>query len=360
MIAVLPLLTLAMVLVNVWTWRRPRPIDVPLDGTVVALVPARNEARRISPTLSSLLPQVPVTVLDDQSEDRTAEVASRMGATVLAGSALPSGWVGKTWAMEQLGRSSHEDVLLFIDADVVLAPGAAASIARELESADVFSAVPRQATGTRIEELMLPLLHVSYTAWLPLHLVEKLADPRILAANGQVLAMRRRVWEGLGGLHDVRDDLVDDMAICRLAKVNGYTVRFADGGELATTRMYDNARAVVAGFSKNLYEGLGSVGALVGVTGLYIVAFLVPYVALGAYFMGLTDSWGPAAVGVAANVGMRVVLAWRHGHRMWSVVAHPFAVVVLLLIAANSWRWSLLSRIEWAGRIYPTREERRT
>jgi glycosyltransferase involved in cell wall biosynthesis len=359
-IAFLPLLAFVLVAVNVLVWRRPQPLDEPVASSLRVLVPARNEARRILPTLTSILPQAPVTVLDDQSEDLTGEIARRAGATVVNGQALPPGWVGKTWALEQLGQGSDEDLLVFVDADVVLEPGAIAAIARELETADVFTAVPRQATGTRAEELMLPLLHVSYTAWLPLHLVESLASPRFLAANGQILAMRRSVWRGLGGLLDVRDDLVDDMAICRLAKAHGYRVRFADGGSLGTTRMYDSAAAVFAGFSKNLYEGLGSKRALFGVSTLYLAAFVVPYVALFGSALGLVDVWWPALVGVAANVALRLVLAWRHGHPIWSVVAHPVAVLCLVGIALNSWRWSFLSRIEWAGRVYRARAERQT
>jgi len=41
---------------------------------------------------------VEIIVVDDHSQDATAEVARRRGATVVFSDPLPDGWVGKTWA----------------------------------------------------------------------------------------------------------------------------------------------------------------------------------------------------------------------------------------------------------------------
>lgn len=353
MIALLPLVLLTVVVVNLFTWRRPTGLPSPAMGVRV-LVPARNEAGRIRPTLRAARAQGPVTVLDDQSTDGTARVAEAEGATVLPGRALPSGWAGKNWAMEQLGQSCDEDMLVFIDADVVLKPGALAAIRAELEEVDVFTAVPEQATGSFAERVVLPLLHVAYAAWLPQVLVEWTSDPRFLSANGQVMAFRRSAWEQLGGMAVVRADLVDDMAITREAKKKGLTVRFADGHDLATTRMYDGLVAIWEGFSKNIYEGLGSPWVLAGVVGLHLLAFVVPYALLVAGLLGAPVDLVAAAVAVGANLVLRVSLAIRHGHPWVSVVLHPFAVLFLVAMALNSWRWSTRTGIRWAGRVYGT------
>lgn len=358
LLAALPLLVLSFVAVNALTWRRPRPIaGARVDGVRV-LIPARNEAQRIGPALDAAVAQAPVTVLDDRSTDATAAVARAAGADVRSGEPLPPDWVGKPWAVHQLGEGCAEDVLLFLDADVVLMPGAVAAIVAELDTVDVLTAVPRQDTRTFAEALVLPLLVLTYTAWLPLALIERTRDPRVLAANGQVLALRRSTWRALGGFSPARNEVVDDMAFCRAAKERGLRVRFVDGHHLATARMYEDFRTVVRGFSKNVYEGLGGPFALLVALALYLAAFVAPWVALPLGLALEPTLVIPASVGVAANLLTRALLAVRHGHRPVAVLLHPVAVLVLCGIALNSWRWSRRSEITWAGRVYRARSER--
>jgi hypothetical protein len=56
----------------------------------------------------------------------------------------------------------------------------------------------------------------------------------------------------------------------------------------------------------------------------------------------------------------RLMLALRYDHSVASVAAHPAAVVGLVGIALNSFRWSRRGEIAWAGRTYAARAERET
>src|ERR1700680_4658148 len=99
---------------------------------VVAIVPARNEAAMLQRSLRSLLAQDyarPVTVIlvDDQSEDDTADVARSVAAgrevVVLRGQPRPPGWTGKVWAMQQgiayaAAMQDPPQFLLLTDADI--------------------------------------------------------------------------------------------------------------------------------------------------------------------------------------------------------------------------------------------------
>jgi glycosyltransferase involved in cell wall biosynthesis len=58
------------------------PIRKPL-ATVLALIPAYNEAERIAPVIARTARYLPVLVVDDGSVDATAEVAHQAGAQVL-------------------------------------------------------------------------------------------------------------------------------------------------------------------------------------------------------------------------------------------------------------------------------------
>src|SRR5262249_47290099 len=137
----------------VFIWLRPsRPWDMrpvaeddapPPDPaawpSVRVVVPARNEAATLPRTIPSLAGQdYPgewrVVVVDDRSEDGTAESARSTGGTrttVLPGAALPEGWVGKVWAMQQGVEGATEDYILLTDADILHAPGSLRHLVRQ-------------------------------------------------------------------------------------------------------------------------------------------------------------------------------------------------------------------------------------
>ena len=158
----------------------------------------------------------------------------------------------------------------------------------------------------------MPLLLLTYTSWLPLFLVAASRDPRFVAANGQLLAVRRDAYDRLGGFAAVAHEIVDDVAFCRRAKEHGERLVFADGFRMARCRMYDSAKGVWDGFSKNIYEGIGGTPwALALVLALHLAVFVGPYVALVLALLGITELWWPAMVGVGANVALRGVLVLR-------------------------------------------------
>jgi chlorobactene glucosyltransferase len=368
LIAALPLGVLGVALLNALVWPRGRPGER-LPGTVSVLVPARNEAARIEATVRAALsgghPVLEVIVYDDASTDATPEILARVGAEdgrlrVLSGRGLPEGWVGKAHACHRLAEAARGEHLLFLDADVVLEPDGidhAAAVLRRL-NAQVLTAVPRQVMGTWFERLVLPLLHLTYASWLPMPLVWLTKDPRFLAANGQIVLLERSAYQRFGGYEAVRHEVVDDMAFCRAAKQAGLRVVFADGARMGHCRMYASTREVWEGFSKNVYEGVGAhPGALLVACLLNFAAFLLPWITL-ALIPLFPALLGPSLVGVGANVAERALLAHRHDHPWRGVLLHPLAILSLLAIAVNSWRWQAAGTVAWRGRVYASRPER--
>ena len=112
-------------------------------------------------------------------------------------------------------------------------------------------------------------------------LIPLVSDPRVLAANGQVLLVRRARLDQIGGVAAIKGEVVDDMALCRAVKKGGGRVIFADGRDIASCRMYQSRAEVERGFSKNLYEGIGgSLPALFVVIALHLLFFVLPYLGL--------------------------------------------------------------------------------
>jgi chlorobactene glucosyltransferase len=290
---------------------------------------------------------------------------------VVSGADLPAGWVGKPHALHRLSALAAGELLLNIDADVTLHEDGVLRMLSLLGSPDqvpggldaaVVTAVPRQLTGSFAERLMMPLLHLSYVAWLPMPLIHRVRDPRVLAANGQLLLIRRSALTAVGGWAAVRTALVDDMALCRAVKRSGRRVVFADGDQMADCRMYPDAASLWRGFAKNFYEGIGgNPVALIVVMTLHLMLFVAPFVALPvAVVLGNRGLAAAAAVGVAANLCLRLIMALRYHHSPVSVLLHPVAVVAMMGVLLNSFRWSRRGDIRWRGRSYPARAQRET
>lgn len=367
----------AITAINALTWARGRPAAMTLGGPRISvLIPARDEAATIEGAARAALAAsdrvLEVIVYNDGSTDQTGSLLAAIAVDhprlkVMNGDGLPDGWVGKPHACHRLAQEAEGDLLLYLDADVTLAPG---GLERLLELIDrptargdrpaLVTAVPQQLMGSLGERVLMPMLMLTYTSWLPLALIPISRDPRVLAANGQVLMVRRAALQAAGGWEAVRHEIVDDMALCKRVKQTGGAVVFADGHHIAQCRMYTSGAELWAGFSKNLYEGIGGHPlALAAVVALYGACFVLPWVALPIALAAGAPVWATAAaVGVGLNLLTRLILAERHAHGLLAVALHPLAVLGLLGIAANSMRWSRRGAIEWAGRTYAARSQR--
>jgi cellulose synthase/poly-beta-1,6-N-acetylglucosamine synthase-like glycosyltransferase len=317
---------------------------------VSVLLPVRDEAARVEPCLRALLGQLgvdlEVVVLDDGSTDGTAAVVRSVSdgdprLRLLQGHPLPPGWLGKPHACQQLADAAapSSEVLVFVDADVVLGPRAVASTVALLDTTglDLLSPYPRQA-APGATALVQPLLQWSWLTFLPLRLAERSGRTSLAAANGQLLAVRRAAYDRAGGHAAVRDDVVEDVALLRALKRTGGRGGVCDGTALATTRMYDDWAGLSDGYGKSLWTvPLPALGLLAW---LYV---LPPVAAVRGSRAGL--------VGYAAAVAGRAVTAWRTGGRaLPDALAHPLSVLLLCLLAGRSRLQHRRGALLWKGR----------
>lgn len=153
--------------------------------------------------------------------------------------------------------------------------------------------------------------------------------------------------------------MVDDMALCRLVKDSGRRVVFADGDPDGRLPDVPRRRFPVAWIA-DFYEGIGGHPvALVAVMALHLWLFVAPYIALPiAALLGDPGLAVAAAIGVVANLLLRLVMACRYRHGMLSVLLHPVAVLAMMGILLDSYRWSRRGDIRGGGRSYADRSPR--
>lgn len=337
--------------------RTPPKDPVSPEVDVAVLIPARNEEAAIDACLAAVLAQRGVTdrmtvvVCDDDSTDATAAVVRAIAARdprclLIEGGARPSGWLGKPHACAELAATTGADVLVFCDADVVLAPHAVASIVDLMmrTGLDLVSPYPRQLAVTLAERLVQPLLQWSWLTFLPLRLAERSPRPSLGAANGQLLAVRAETYRRAGGHTAVATDVLDDLALLRAVKQAGGTGGVVDGTALAQCRMYSGTAAVRAGYTKSLWAAFTSPGACAAVLGALSAIYLAPVIAAArGSRIGL--------VGYLAAVAGRIVTARRTGGRWFpDAFAHPASMVVLDLLAVDSFRGHRRGTLRWKGR----------
>lgn len=329
--------------VNARLLRRPGPGAV--RSRVSVLVPARNEAATIGGCLDSIGTDCAdeILVLDDGSTDATARIAADQGARVVTGTPVPAGWLGKPHACRQLVAASTGDVLVFVDADVRLHPGAVRAAVHLLETSglDLVAPHPRQQTGSVAERLVQPLLQWSILTTLPLRIAERSPRPSLSAANGQFLVVRREVYLRAGG--HVPDAVLDDLALLRAIKRAGGRGGVVDGTLLATCRMYAGWNELRDGYGKSLWAAFGGPAGSAAVLGMLGLAYVVPPVAaLRGSRAGL--------IGYAAGVAGRVVAARRTGGRAADAFAHPVSITLFGYLTIRSHVQHARGRLRWKGR----------
>ena len=341
---------------NLRLLREPEIEPPPVPERVSVLLPARDEAHQVGACLASLLDQISVPdleilLLDDGSTDGTADAARAATGgdprvRVLTGEPLPPGWLGKPHACAQLARAATGSVLVFLDADVRLAPHAVAAAVTLLRACrlDLVSPCPRQIAETAGERLVQPLLQWSWLTTLPLRIAERSPRPSLAAANGQFLTVDAAAYERAGGHAGLRDEVLDDVALLRAVKQAGGTGGIVDGSHLAVCRMYQDWSSLRAGYSKSLWSAFGSpAGAAAVGCGLAVLYVVPPAAALRGSGVGL--------LGYGAAVTGRYLVAERTGGRsLPDALFHPASIATALWLLAGSWRDRRAGRLTWKGR----------
>ena len=368
LLALVLLLTLGTAVVA-WRARRNDELVPTLEvlqdiapATISLVIPARNEADNLRGLLPTCLAQtrVPdeIIVVDDDSSDATAVVALELGAEVLRLTHLPDGWTGKAHACHSGALRARSEWLLFLDADVRLAPHAlaAASGAAQAHDLVVLSLLLHQRCDSWQERLLIPFAYAQYFVGAPVSAHFQAKRPEAIM-NGQFILMQRAAYLASGGFARVPQAVMEDLAFGGALKRDGVPIGFAHGEALADVRMYRSFAELWQGFAKTSLASLAydRRGGLWTALALCTSSMILPVALAGVVEANLAASLlALAAYALAAAHVSR----WTKRYRVPSVYAllYPLAADLMLLIALSALlrRWSGRG-VQWKGRVLEAR-----
>lgn len=335
------------------------------DELVSCCIPARNEEENLEACVQSLLEggheHVEILVYDDESDDETPEILARLTAAdprvkAVPTRPLPQGFNGKQHACQAMGEFANGEWMLFTDADVRFEPGwlkRTLAVARTDERLGLLSAFPREIARTIGEMLMVPMIHVLLLGYLPMGRMRKTLDPAASAGCGQFLFARRVAWKESGGHEAFADSMHDGIRLPRSVRAAGWKSDLVDGTDLCSCRMYRGFGESFRGFTKNAYEGLGSIWILLLLSVIHLLGHLLPWGILAWNLF--TGTWftiaSPLAIAaILVVLVMRIRLANRYRQPCLAVVLHPLAIFTTSLVQWWSLAVQLRGRRSWRGR----------
>ena len=300
------LLALGIITILIWLallagwhgfWRTDQRLPLnpePLDTwpSVIAIVPARDEAAAIPFSLTGLIEQryggdYEIVLADDSSSDDTVVMAGRLASdgerklTVVEAGPLPSGWAGKLWALNrgiEEARRRQPDYYWLTDADIAHKPQVLAGLVAhaEAERLALASLMVRLPARSLWEKLLVPAFIFYFALLYPFRAVNDPASPIAGAAGGSLL-VRREALEAIGGIGVIKNAVIDDCALARAVKGSGRRIWIGLAERSRSLRRYRHLGDFWAMVTRSAYPQLehSPLRLALALLGLG-VAFLVP------------------------------------------------------------------------------------
>jgi len=352
---------------------QPQPLEK--WPSVVAIVPARNEAETIARTVNSLAKQdypgeFHIIVVDDHSEDGTAVLARNAAqvsgaeerVSIHPAADLPAGWTGKLWALNEgirVGANQSAEFYWFTDADIEHAPDTLRRLVfrAERDALDLTSLMVLLQANTFAERLLIPPFLYFF---LMLYPPRWIADPkaRTAGAAGGCILLRREALERVGGIAVTRSEIIDDCALARVVKRSGGKIWLGLTRTSVSVRRYGSfaeIRNMIArtAFTQLHYSFLLLVAALASL----LVTFLLPWF---SFLSGEDPIWffGSTAICLMI-VTFGVTVRFYSVSWPWALALPLAAVYYGYASCISAVRYWLGRGGQWKGRVQAQQEVRK-
>jgi glycosyltransferase involved in cell wall biosynthesis len=304
----------------------------------MVVVPARNEESTIARVVKSF-PHDTVIVVDDHSEDGTAEVARQAGAGVLPAPDLPAQALGKSNACAAGARVLESRWVLFADADTWFDEGfldSAVSCA-QASGLSFLSIYLEPEFESFAESVLVPCAVALYFSG-----VAPTGDPTGIF-NGQCVLVRRDAYDFIGGHSAVITSVIEDVKLAALARRHRLNFATARAGGLGHVRFHPDG--LWSGFERNASRFV-MVSPWIGLT-IFAAASVAALWLPVLIWLALEKHW--VAMAAFAAVPSALLGVWYRGP-IRALLA-PFGIYGMFAVIMNGLIAALTGRqLEWKGR----------
>jgi chlorobactene glucosyltransferase len=209
---------------------------------VSVIVPARDEQDNIERCLISLMeqdyPNLEIIAVDDNSTDTTLIKMKKLQQkyqkqkncptlNIIELKSKPDDWTGKTWASENGYLASHNDILLFVDADCYYEKNCLLSAINYMinKEIDVLTGYPFFELKDFWSKISMPLWKLMSITFGKNACNVNNPRSKVAYLMGCFFLIKRNVFENVGTFRSVRNAIQEDEALGIRIKRSGYKLR---------------------------------------------------------------------------------------------------------------------------------------
>jgi glycosyltransferase involved in cell wall biosynthesis len=359
------------------TWRgiqtvQPLSAIEPLDNNekVSVMIAARNEEESVEMTIRSLLNQnhreLELIVVNDRSTDATGSIINKLAEQhqqiiPIHIETLPSGWLGKNYALYKGYQVASGQFLLFADADILFQNDtiSKALTYMKAQSVDHVTIAPdMQAKGFWLQAFISYFLYgfsVFKRPWTANHDHSRKGGMGIGAFN----LIRRDVYEKIGTHENIKNRPDDDLKLGQAIKQQGYKQRFLSGVGQLRVEWYPSLKEAIKGLEKNTFAGLNY--------SLAVTVFAITSIVISHFLPIFTLFSSDYIVQILSALFLAIfltlygfIIVKMTSYSLWKLVVYPITTTIFLYSTIRAVLITYIKGgIQWRGTFYSLKELRK-
>lgn len=331
------------------------------------IIPARNEEKNLPILLKSLLKQsyqpYEILVVDDDSEDNTAEVAIQHVAKVVQFPKANEEWIGKAAGCYYGAQAAKGDWFLFLDADIFFPKED--SLEKMIDGynnqgeSSILSIQPYHVIEELYENLSFVFNLLVLAGMNRFSILQEKLEPA--GAFGPSMLIDRETYFEKGGHKRARGSIMENIDLGRLFLEEGVPVELYGGKNSLHFRMYpEGYKGLAEGWSKSFVSGSQSthplilVGTSLWIAGAFITSFFIPY----AWFTGENALLILGMVGYILFY-LQLLRMTRYAGNFHQGVLFLYPILFLYFVFLFAWsaiKTKVFKSVTWKGRTISMEE----
>ena len=342
------------------------------DPKICAIIPARNEEKTILKTLNSLKKQnienLYIIVVDDNSSDKTSSVVNLFkkkfkSTYLLTSKDLPTGWVGKAWALKQgvdFANKKYFDYYTFIDSDIVIKKNLLRKVSSFMSSRKLLmiSLMAKLNCKSVWEKILIPPFIFFFQKLYPFNSVINYKS-KISAAAGGFIFCQAEIFREINLYNQIKNKVIDDCNIAKLLKKRG-KIWLGLTNQVISKRKYHCFREIWNMVTRTAFEQLkySFILLIISLLGL-IVTYLLPYLLIFLSFTNLIRDELSVNLLIPniLSIIMMLVVFYPTVHfykikKMYVFILPISAIIYGAMTFASALNYFLFKGNSWKGRVY--------